>query len=1130
MPGKTRQPDKQTNLEYLSATVPKIFDQVQVSIANHQKNCVALHKIHSDAANFFEQVNNGRGIRLTGERMFGDMIQCMLAPVLPLKKGITTADRVIRFIGAYTKFINEKAAEEKAGQDAIDVDEDTTATRFTARLLKFLMRGVEAKDKNVRYRVLQTLVEMVSHLGEIDEELYSALRNALLGRARDKEAPVRAQAVVALSKLCAAETDEDIENDEISAIDVLLEALAHDPSSDVRRSVLLSLPITPVTIPHILDRMRDTEVTIRRVVFSVVLEPNTTQGDEFKVMGPTHPRAFTISQREQIVRNGVGDREDSVRRVASTLIGSWIDVVDISGSKVDSQDLKQENVPAAEEGVLSLLKLFDLVEGTVARDALFSVFTHRPDIFSKIKFDADYWQKLDPERAFLARVFVDHCADEKDDKRLEEALPTVSALANIIKASWNALSDTYQNFIDDRLVRDFDDVELQEKEDEIVEKEAVLSELLKMAVNLDYSDESGRRVMFPLVREMTSKETLPETLVGHCLDVLRRLAADDKDLIRIVVEIISDLRDPFTDEPEEPVNDPNASFAETPSTTPKPRPPPREKTEAEKKQALDIDSRCLMLSNAMLERVNTTFEENSTLEGLMRDLIVPSIHIKDAHIRERAFVSLGLCCSIARKRALNSVDFFKSQVLSSPDKMKPSLYKIIFDMLMVHDLAFARSVPQKVLEITDDFLITRMREERDPQILAIICLGIAKLVLAGIARDINSVANLMLAFLSPATSGNQDLRQALTCFFPVYSYSSVANQSSIMSIFLRVFSEVKKTRADLEEGEEVATSSQVTTMFIDLTDPNRLSSVVSAHGLADEKDIHDNESLQLKLAIEILKEFLKPNFDFDKDDKKVLCQMFSKLYIPDVVDDELIRRLKLYLDTVKTRRPFKDTTSRNALSKFDALISKKYEKQLELQEEELRKLEELQDLFNFLDDIIPEDDGELVDPPEPKKRGRKRRSMSITTATSDGETPSHESGRGAQKAKKRRRVSGSDDESEEEEEEGTPRPAVKTRVMPKRAATGKISTQPIVITDSEDEAHEELPKKKASSLKAARKTRKVKDEEEEALDRDISQLLEPPSPAPSTPSSLSSLEDDTIVGPDSEAEEEEEVSGLLVED
>lgn len=118
----------------------------------------------------------------------------------------------------------------------------------------------------------------------------------------------------------------------------------------------------------------------------------------------------------------------------------------------------------------------------------------------------------------------------------------------------------------------------------------------------------------------------------------------------------------------------------------------------------------------------------------------------------------------------------------------------------------------------------------------------------------------------------------------------------------------------------------------------------------------------------------------------------------------------------------KDATSRNALAKFDSLISKKFEKQLELEEEELRKLEELQDLFEFLDDIIPEDDGELIDP-EPKRRGRKRfvvsccsplskwlnlstlaglirRSVSVASTTTDGETPSHDSGRGKPRAKK----------------------------------------------------------------------------------------------------------------------------------
>lgn len=135
--------------------------------------------------------------------------------------------------------------------------------------------------------------------------------------------------------------------------------------------------------------MRDTETTIRKVVLSAVLEPSTTQGDEIKVMGPTHPRAFTISQREQVVKDGLGDREESVRTAASSLIGTWIDVIDISGAKAENQDVKREEVPGTEEGVLSLLKLFDLGQDTVAVDALFSVFTTRPDIFDNIKFDGE---------------------------------------------------------------------------------------------------------------------------------------------------------------------------------------------------------------------------------------------------------------------------------------------------------------------------------------------------------------------------------------------------------------------------------------------------------------------------------------------------------------------------------------------------------------------------------------------------------------------------------------------------------------------------------------------------------------------------------------------------------------------
>jgi len=57
------------------------------------------------------------------------------------------------------------AAQEKADDD--DEDEDV-ASRFVARLLKHLIKGFLAKDKNVRYRVLQMVSELISHLGEIE--------------------------------------------------------------------------------------------------------------------------------------------------------------------------------------------------------------------------------------------------------------------------------------------------------------------------------------------------------------------------------------------------------------------------------------------------------------------------------------------------------------------------------------------------------------------------------------------------------------------------------------------------------------------------------------------------------------------------------------------------------------------------------------------------------------------------------------------------------------------------------------------------------------------------------------------------------------------------------------------------
>ena len=137
---------------------------------------------------------------------------------------------------------------------------------------------------------------------------------------------------------------------------------------------MLNIPLSHTTLPAILTRTRDTDTTLRRLVYSAVLEPNTVQNDTAKSMGVTHPRALSIAQREMIVRNGLGDREVGVKSAAAAVIGAWIDVV--GGDEVDGK----------ESDVIALLSLFDLTEGQVAEDALLSVFESRVDVFDNFEF------------------------------------------------------------------------------------------------------------------------------------------------------------------------------------------------------------------------------------------------------------------------------------------------------------------------------------------------------------------------------------------------------------------------------------------------------------------------------------------------------------------------------------------------------------------------------------------------------------------------------------------------------------------------------------------------------------------------------------------------------------------------
>ncbi|KAG1847661.1 nuclear condensing complex subunit [Suillus subalutaceus] len=1061
---------------------PKIFDQVQNSTANHQKNIVALYKLHLDAANFTEPVHDGRSIKLTGERMFEEKFKDILCRAAAVKKGTSQGDRIVKFVGAYTKYINERATEVKKEDDDDDDDDETTASRFVEKVLAFLLIGFEAKDKVARYRCVHFLAEMVAHLGEISEKLYTELRTALFERVHDKETFVRVQAVIALSKLCGSEDPSDVEEGEPTALEVLLETLSCDPAADVRRAALLNIPLSSATLDAVLARTRDTDTIMRKLVYSAILVQHCFVSDG-SAMGLVHPRVLTIAQREFIIRNGLGDREPAVRQAAALLLSKWVDVA--------RGDVKNEESKTVEDDVLALLSLFDLTESTVAEDALLSVLDRRRDISDHVEFKDAYWANLTPERAFFARVFVDHCIAIKDAEKLDASLPVVTALAYHIQAAYNAYQEDLEVAEQERVIRS---EPTEEEEEARIDKEFVIGEMLKVSVNLDYADEIGRRKMFQLVRDMISQEALPESLVARCLDVLRMLSPNERDLIRVVVEVVHELRD-VSDEEEslkEPADDGETNFGETPMPTrmaPK-EPKSSEDMSSEERARMDaIDLRCLSLCIGMLERVNGTFEENSTLEGILGELIIPAVKRKELVLREKGLICLGLCCLIARRMALNSFQLFLGQIQTAPEVLK-----------------IQGGASERIVE----FFLHVLEHEESDKVQALLCIGLAKLVLAGMICDDKVLQSLVAAYLAPDTIDNQEVRQCLAYFFPVYCYSSPVNQRRMQRLFVGLFEKLAPETRNVDETQEMVSPAQIAAMFVDWTDPQKAIEV---------QDQPTDETIHIDLASDIARALFDDKMI--KEDKKVLYQVLGRLYLPDKVDDDKIRTLKLLLHNLNSRRPIRDTAAKNALAKFDAAISKRYAEQLEsFNEEDYRQLEYLKDLFEFLDDIIPLDDGEEVD--IPRTRARKRRSGSIATDTTDSIAPdesvasatssSHPKAKGRGKQTKRRRVSDSDDSDDiQSYDHVTPAP---TRTLPKRAASVK-KPQVVQLIEDDDDAEEQ------------------EEEEEEASPPPASQKGRRPRPATKArgdiqPASAGNSTLDSIMDSEEDEEEEEEVANDIL--
>ncbi|KAI9009581.1 nuclear condensing complex subunit [Gaertneriomyces semiglobifer] len=441
------------------SAVPAVFQDAVRTTSNHRKNVVALRKIHLKS----------------GSQLFDkEFAQCVLR-LLPVKKGNSETERAVKFITTYLESFTGAGVPDATAhlQPLID--------SLVSKLLALLSRGFKAKDKVVRFRVCQLVGVLLNHMQELDDDLFLIVRDSLLERTRDKEATVRAQAALAISRL---QESGDEESDELIR-NSLIYALQHDTSADVRKCVLWNCEVNTLTLPYVLERTRDIDANVRKMAFMKIIED-------------VEQMAFlTPEERGSLLQNGLSDRDANVQKCAVRMLcDKWL--------------------TECNDDILVFLRQIHIGEGLAAELAARAWILANPKL---IPIANESWENLAAEEAFFFRVYIEYLAQNELVEDLEVTMPPLVRHAELLQRYCLLMAQA-------------------EDEENTLVLEFILKQLLLMAQVQDFSDEMGRREMLTCLRDMLSPNGVPEDVLNTATKLLRKVALNDSDFTQIVVEAL----------------------------------------------------------------------------------------------------------------------------------------------------------------------------------------------------------------------------------------------------------------------------------------------------------------------------------------------------------------------------------------------------------------------------------------------------------------------------------------------------------------------------------------------------------------------------------------------------------------
>ncbi|KAH6906752.1 hypothetical protein BKA70DRAFT_1493489 [Coprinopsis sp. MPI-PUGE-AT-0042] len=604
-----------------------------------------------------------------------------------------------------------------------------------------------------------------------------------------------------------------------------------------------------------------------------------------------------------------------------------------------------------------------------------------------------------------------------------------------------------------------------------VRAEYMLSEMLKMAVFLDSFDYQGCKKMRQIISTMLADRQLPEFLLAPCLDLLQNVSDTNKQFVTASAKAVEILQYGVRDAQFHGIGSEDGTQSASPEEC------RWGNVCCKSTKRLDgLDLRCIHIVRSLFERVveQTTFDECPLLDKLYQWIIRPFVDAseqvltgelgsvdRELHekIYEESCLCLAFCARASEKCDLASLfkTKFSARLDGGESRQGPKLIllKAKFDLVKEYgSTLIPHDSDEKYKDLLQDCLKDIECHCADPEALEVVCIGLEKLLCLKTVVDSEILVNLYMVYIDPYTRTFQNVRNQLHWFLTGFMQYNHETPQMTVEVFVRIFKWAVHKRKSLDSSEEIFESSKsLCDAFLAYLTPESERKRRSASDSEQESPLDQAKAVG---RVELIEAVLSSSCLLDA-------------WLPSLVEGIKLLRIKLLIDKLHLYRTLKAHQAKSKLAKFEETFQKQYKQDLKLMESrDYETFAELNDLFLFLDSIIPDEGSEDDGPP---MRGRKRE---LPSAHNDGgESVSFES---------------DDDCATYSPKEANANDSSPSRIPDPDEVI-------VISSDPEEEQAIDSPPTESLALNAKSSiAAREEEEEEDAIDEELSRLLSPVNP------------------------------------